>query len=63
MNIFDKIRIKRKIRKLCAMMQSAMNEEDVAESACMIKDTLRKLPEGRKEGLLNACLKVLKNGV
>lgn len=63
MNIFDKIRIKRKIRKLCAMMQSAMNEEDVAESAYMIKDALRKLPEGRKEGLLDACLKVLKNGV
>ena len=59
MNIFDKIRIKRKIHKLCVMMQGAMNEEDVIESVCNIKDTLRKLPHDRKEGLLDVCLKVL----
>lgn len=61
MNIFDKIRIKRKIRKLCTMMCSVMNEDDVIESVCNIKNTLRKLPNDRKEGLLDACLKVLGN--
>ena len=61
MRMFEKIRIKRKIRRLCALMQSAMNENDVIESVGNIKDALRRLPENKKEGLLDVCLRVLEN--
>lgn len=61
MNMFDKIRIKIKIHKMCSMMRKTMNKSDFSDSACIILDALRNVPQERKEGLLDACLKVLKN--
>ena len=62
MSIWDKIRIKVKIHKLCYMMRKRMNKEDVEESAETMLDTLHRLPQDKKEGLLDAYIEVLKNG-
>lgn len=62
MNIFDRIRIKRKIRKMFYLMRNRMNNADVAESTMTIKTALCQLPMNRKEGLIDVCLKVLADG-
>ena len=62
MNIFDKIRIKRKIRKMCYLMRNKMNNVDMVESAMIIKTALCQLQMERKEGLIDVCLKVLTDG-
>lgn len=61
MNIIEKNRIRRKIHKLCLFMQKEMNGEDMVEIVCKIKNALRVLPYEKREGLLDVCLKVLKN--
>ena len=60
MNVWDKIRIKRKIRKLCCEMRARMNEKDVVESVGTIKGALRFLPGDKKEGLIDVCYKAVK---
>ena len=61
MNIFYKIRVKNKIRKMCKLMRKRMCKEDVQYSANMILKALHKLPTEKKEGLIDKCLGVLKN--
>lgn len=63
MNIFDKVRIKRKIYKMFGLMRKKMNKQDIVESVLNIKGALQKLPERKKEGLLDEVIKVLKNGI
>lgn len=63
MNIFDKVRIKRKIHKMFGLMRKQMNEQDIVESVLNIKGVLQELPERQKEGVLDEVLKVLKNGI
>ena len=60
MKVIDKIRVKRKIHRLCVLLQKRMNKQDVMECVRNIKDSLRLLPQERKEGLLDVCLKVLR---
>lgn len=46
---------------MCSMMQKSMNRIDIIESTNIILDALHQLPQERKEGLIDVCLKVLKN--
>lgn len=61
MNIVDRIRIKRKIRRMCKLMEKKMSKKDILECVQMIKWVLRQLSPEKKEGLLDVCLGVLKN--
>lgn len=62
MNTLDKIRIKRKIHKLCKMMKKKMDAQGIEHSINTIKYALRNLPQDKREGLLDVCMGVLKNG-
>lgn len=59
MNIFDKIRIKWKIHRMCALMRKRLDYNDLQQSVATIKGALHDLPQERKEGLLDRCLQVL----
>ena len=61
MNISKRIRIQRKIRKMYGLMRKTMDDADVVDSTATIKIALHQLPKERKEGLIDACLEVLKN--
>ena len=61
MRLFEKVKLRIKIHRMCVLMRERMNEQDMHESIWKIKHSLRLLPHARKEGLIDTCLKVLQN--
>lgn len=61
MRMIERMRVRRKIKKIYKMMNKRMSVSDMKESVDMIVQVLRILPSEKKEGLLNVCMEILKN--
>lgn len=62
MKLRDKIRVKRKINKLCNRLKAEMTPEDYNKSHVLILNLLREMraePYDKKEKLIDICLRVI----